>query len=90
MKIRVVEESIWSCKEAAWDVDDFEVKISKVKQPLGLVAVEVLDLMEVCQVLMVSEDLDGEGGSMEVVLLGLQGADDCEELLVINVIILFS
>ena len=39
---------------------------------------------------MVSEDLDGEWGAIEVVSPGLQGTDDCEELLVIDVIVLFS
>ena len=28
-------------------MDDFKVKVSKVKQPLGLTAVEVLGLMQV-------------------------------------------
>ena len=53
----MAEEGIGSGKEMAWDMDDFEVKVSKVKQPLGLTTVEVLGLTEVCQVLVVSEDL---------------------------------
>ena len=45
-------------------MDDLEIKVSKVEQPLCLVAVEVLGLMEVCQVLIVSKDLNGERGTM--------------------------
>ena len=51
--------------------------------------VEVLGLMEVHQVLVISEDLDEEEGSMEVMPPGLQGTDDYKELLVINVIVSF-
>ena len=70
MEIRVTGEGIWSGKEMARDIDDLEVKISEVKQPPCLVVVEILGLMEVCQVLMVSEDLDREEGSIEVMLPG--------------------
>ena len=54
-----------------------------------LASVEVLCLMEVHQVLMICEDLDGEVGAMEVVPPRLQGVDDCEELSVVNVVVLF-
>ena len=72
------------------DIDDFKIKISEVKQPPCLLMVEVLGLMEVCQVLVISEDLDEERGSVEVMPLGLQGADDCEEFSVIDVAVLLS
>ena len=75
-------EGIRSGKEVAWDVDDFEIKICKVKQPLHLT--------EVCQVLVICKDLDGEGGSIEVMPPGFQSMDDYKELLVIDVVILFS
>ena len=39
---------------------------------------------------MVSEDLDGEEGSMKVVSPDFQGTDDCKEFVVIDVIVLFS
>ena len=84
----MAEEGIRSSKEAAWDMDDFEVKISEIKQPLRLAMVEVLCLMEVHQVLVVGKDLDGERGSMEVVPPGFQGMDDCEELSVIDIVIM--
>ena len=38
---------------------------------------------------MVSENMDREGGSVEVVLPGFQGVDDSEEFLVIDVIVSF-
>ena len=52
-------------------------------------AIKVLGLMEVCQVLVVSEALNGKWGTMKVMSLGLQGMDDCEELPVIDIIVLF-
>ena len=51
--------------------------------------VKVLGLTEVCQVLVVRKDLDGEGGSMEVVSPGLQGMDDGKEFSVVDIIVLF-
>ena len=51
--------------------------------------VQVLGLMKVCQVLVVSEDLDREGGTMKIIPLQLQGMDDYEEFMIIDVIILF-
>ena len=70
MKVRTVRDGIRSSKEVAWDVNDFEIKISEIKQPLSLAVVEVLGLTEVCQVLVVSEDLDREWGSMEIMSPG--------------------
>ena len=90
MKIRTAGEGIRSSEEAAWDVDDLEIEVSKVKQPPRLATVEVLCLTEVRQVLVVGKDLDGEGGSMEVMLPGLQGSDDSKELSVIDVVVSFS
>ena len=83
-------EGIRSSKEAALDVDDLQIEVCEVEQPLCLVMIEILCLTEVCQVLIVCEDLDGEGGSVEVVPPGLQSMDDGEELLVIDVIVLLS
>ena len=54
-----------------------------------MAVVEVLGLTEVRQVLVVSEDLDREWGTVEVMPPGLQGVDDGEELLVIDVVIVF-
>ena len=89
MEVRAAEDSIRSSKETTWYMDDFEVKISKVKQPSCLTTIEVLCLTEIRQVLVVSEDLDGEGGAMEVMPPGLQGMDDCEELSVVDIVVAF-
>ena len=59
-------KSIRSSKKAAQDVDDFQIKVCEIQQPLDLVTVEVLGLTEVCQVLVVSEELDREWGAIEV------------------------
>ena len=82
-------EGVRSGEKTAWNVGDFEVKIGKVEQPSCLSTVKVLCLMEVCQVLVICEDLDGEGGSVEIMSLGLQGMDDCKKLLVIDVVVSF-
>ena len=74
----------------AWDMDDFEVKIGRVEQPACLSTVEVLCLTEIHKVLVVCKDLDEEGGSMEIMSPGFQGVNDGEQLLVIDVIVLFS
>ena len=44
--------------------------------------------MEVHQVLVVSEDLDREGGPVEMMPPGFQGVYDCKEFLIIDVIVL--
>ena len=89
MEVRAAGEGIRSSKEVAWDVDDFQVEIRKVKQPSCLATVKVMGLMEVRQVLVVGEDLDGERGSVEIMSPRLQSADDCEELPVIDVVVSF-
>ena len=38
---------------------------------------------------MISENLDGEGGAVEVMSLGFEGMDDCQEFSVIDIIVLF-
>ena len=89
MEIRTAGESIRSSKEVAWNMDDFKVKISEIKQPLCLVMVEVLGLMEVCQVLVVCEDLYQKGGAVEVMPSRLQGVDDGKKFSVVDVVVLF-
>ena len=51
-------------------MDDFEIEVHKVKQSSGSVAVEVLGLLEISQVVVVSEDLDEERKAVEVVSPG--------------------
>ena len=38
---------------------------------------------------MIGENLDGEGGTVEVMSPGFEGMDDCQEFTVINIIVLF-
>ena len=82
----MVEEGIRSSEKTARDVDDFEIKISEVEQLSHLTTIEVLCLMEVHQVLVIGKDLDREGGTMEIVSPRFQGADDCQEFSVVDVI----
>ena len=53
-------------------------------------AIERLGLAEIGEVLVVSEDLDGEGGTMEIVAPRLQGANDSKEFTVVNIVISFG
>ena len=66
-EVRTAREGIGAGEEFSWDVDHFQVKVCKVDEPAGLSSVEVLGGAEVGEVFMVSEDLDWEGGSVEVV-----------------------
>ena len=86
----MVGEGIRSSKEVAWDMDDFQIKVCEVEQPLCLMTVEVLCLTEVHQVFVISKDLDRKRGSMKIVPPGFQGMDDCKEFPVIDVIISFG
>ena len=66
-EVGMAREGVRAGEEFAWDMDHFQVEVCKVDKPMGLSSVEVLGGMEVGEVLMVGEDLDWEGGSMEVV-----------------------
>ena len=66
-KVRTAREGVRAGEEFSWDVDHFQVKVHEVDEPAGLSSVEVLGGTEVGEVFMVGEDLDWEGGSMEVV-----------------------
>ena len=67
-EIRTTRKGIRAGEELPWDVDHFQVKVCEVDEPAGLSSVEVLGGTEVGEVFMVGEDLDWEGGSVEVVL----------------------
>ena len=47
-------------------------------------------MSDVSEVFVVREDLNGEGGAVEVMPPGLQGTNDSEELSVINVVVSFG
>ena len=63
-EVRMAREGV----RAGEKLDHFQVKVCEVDEPTGLSSVEVLGGTEVGEVLMVSEDLDWERGSMKVVL----------------------
>ena len=71
-------------------MDHLEVKVGEVDEPLCLSAIERLGLAEVGEVFVVCENLYRERRAVEVVTPGFQGADDCEEFSVIDVIVSFS
>ena len=89
MKVWAAGEGVRSGKEAAWDMNDLEIEVRTIEQPPCLAAVEVLCLTEVRQVLVVCESLDGERGAMEVMPPRFQSADDCEEFVVVDVVVPF-
>ena len=68
-EVRMAREGIGAGEEFPWDMDHFQVEVGKVNEPTGLSPVEVLGGTEVGKVLMVGEDLDGEGRPVEVVAL---------------------
>ena len=66
-EVRTTREGIRAGEERSQDVDHFQVKVCEVDEPASLSLVEVLGGTEVSEVLMVGEDLDWEGGPVEVV-----------------------
>ena len=72
----MVGECVRSREEFSRDVDHIEIKVCKIKKPMSLVMIQVLGLVKVCQVLMISENLDGKGRTLEIILPGLESADD--------------
>ena len=70
-------------------MDHFQIKVSKVNEPSGLATVEGLGRMEVCEILMVCEDLYRERGPVEVVSPRLQGTDDSKDFSIVDVIVSF-
>ena len=66
-EVGMMRQGIRTGEEFTQDVDHFQVEVGEVNEPMGLPLVEVLGGTEVGEVLVVSEDLDREGGSMKVV-----------------------
>ena len=85
----MVGEGVRACEEFPWDVDHFQIEVSEVDEPVGLSTIEGLGGMEVGEILMVSEDLYRERGSVEVVSPGFQGTDDGKEFSVVDVVVPF-
>ena len=88
-EIGAAGEGVGASEEFSRDVDHSEVEVGEVNEPACSLAIEVLGGMEVGEVFMVSEDLDWERGSVEVVSPRFQGADNSEEISVIDVVVSF-
>ncbi len=71
-------------------MNHFEIKIRKIHEPAGLTAIEGLGLTEIGKVLVIGEDLDREGRSVEIVAPGLQGTKDSEAFAVVDVVVTFG
>ena len=71
-------------------MDHFEVEVGEVNEPTRLSTVKRLGLSEISKVLMVGEDLHGEGGAVEIVAPGFQGANDGEKFAIIDIVIPFG
>ena len=70
-------------------MDHFKVEVGQVDEPTCLAVVKRLGLAEVGKVLVVGEDLYGEGGTVEIVTPGFQGTNDGEEFAIIDVVVPF-
>ena len=71
-------------------MDHFQVKIGEVNEPACLPAVKCLGLTEVGKSFVVGEDLHREGGTVEVMPPGFQGANDGEKFTIIDIVIPFG
>ena len=60
-------ESIQTSQEFPWNMNHLQVKVSKVDEPPGLLAIKGLGGMEVGEVFMVGKDLYRKKGAVEVV-----------------------
>ena len=83
-------EGVGSSKKFAGNMDHFQVEVREVDKPARLTAVENLGLAEICKVFVVGEDLYREGGAVEIVSPGFQGANNGEKFSVIDIIVSFG
>ena len=65
------------------------VKILKKEGPATLVMRELVRVLEIGQVLMVSEDGDRMWGVLQVLFPFIQSEDDGKKLLIIDIVVLF-
>ena len=70
-------------------MDHFEIEVSEVNQPPCLATVECLGLPEIGKIFVIREDLHRKGGTMKVMLPQLQGADDREKFVIVDVVVTF-
>ena len=67
-----------------------KVKFGTVKQPLCLLSIKIVRLVEIGQVFMVHENLDCMRGTEKVMLPSIQGSHNGEQLPIIDVVVVFS
>ena len=70
-------------------MDHFKIEVGEVEEPARLLAVECLGLVEVGEVLVISENLHWKGRAMKVMAPRFQGTDDSKEFPVIDVVVSF-
>ena len=69
--IWLVRQGVRSAEILAWYVLKGEIEFGQVEQPSGLPAIQIARLAEVCQVLVISQDLDHGRGTEKVVAPGI-------------------
>jgi len=67
-----------------------KVEVGEVERPLGLPPVQLLGCHKVLQVLVVRPDLALMFRTLNKVLPLLEGSDDCQHLLVVDLVVLFD
>ena len=66
-----------------------KVEIHQVKEPTGLSTVKPLGRAEEGQVLMISKDLDGKWGTVEVMAPRFESTNNSEEFAIVDIIVSF-
>ena len=66
-----------------------EMKLLKEVGPASLAMVEVLRIPEICEILMISENLKGKRIAKEVLAPFLQCGHNCKEFLVVDFVVVF-
>ena len=85
---------IFSGKSISWShvhsslYSPYQVIVLKEQHPVGLMGGQVIQLLEICKVLVVGKDGYQVGCSSEVVSSFLQGMENSKEFPIINVILL--
>ena len=74
-------EGVGASKKFSRDMDHLKVKVGEINEPARL------GLAKIGKVFVVGEDLYGEGGTMEIVAPGFQGANNGKEFAVIDIVV---
>jgi len=83
-------ECIWLTHRLPGFVLECEVEAAEVERPLGLPPVQLLGRHEVLQVLVVCPDLTLMFRALNKVPPLLEGSDDCQYLLVVDLVVPFN